>query len=128
MSATLDCKEILDFLPMAKCLFVEGRQFPIEIFYLDAPEESYLDAVLHCTLQVRKAFSDKQIGVQIHVDEDFGDILVFLTGEEEIESMAALIRTSFDKLEEKYKKQSLSVLTMYAAMPPEKQMKVNHRI
>ena len=52
MSATLDCREILEFFPGAKCLYVQGRQFPVEIFHVSSPEESYLDAVLHCTLQV----------------------------------------------------------------------------
>ena len=46
--------------------------------YTAHPEDSYLDAAVQTTLQ-------------IHVDQAPGDILVFLTGQEEIESLARLI-------------------------------------
>lgn len=127
MSATLDCKEILKFFPSAKCLYIKGRQFPVELFHLHTPEESYLDAVLHCTLQVQMCIVSMSIRhSQIHLDEEEGDILVFLTGEEEIEAMATLIRTSFSKLGPKQRQQHLLVLTLYAALPPDKQMQVRH--
>ncbi len=43
------------------------------------PEDSYLDAALTTVLQ-------------IHLEEQPGDILVFLTGQEEIESLQQLLR------------------------------------
>ena len=46
--------------------------------YLPEPVDSYLDAVLRTVLQ-------------IHADEPRGDILVFLTGQDEIESLQRLI-------------------------------------
>ncbi len=57
---------------------LQGRQFPVKVHYTAHPEDSYLDAALQTTLQ-------------IHVDQAPGDILVFLTGQEEIESLARLI-------------------------------------
>lgn len=56
----------------------QGRQFPVTVNYTPAPEDSYLDAALAATLQ-------------IHADEAPGDVLVFLTGQEEIESLARLL-------------------------------------
>lgn len=50
----------------------------MEVNYTVEAEDSYLDAALNTTLQ-------------IHVDEGPGDILVFLTGQEEIESLARLL-------------------------------------
>ena len=50
----------------------------MEVKYTVEPEDSYLDAALNTTLQ-------------IHLDEEPGDILVFLTGQEEIESLARLL-------------------------------------
>ena len=49
------------------------------LHYTAHPEDSYLDAALQTTLQ-------------IHVDQAPGDVLVFLTGQEEIESLARLLK------------------------------------
>ena len=57
----------------------QGRQHPVELLYTALPEDSYLDAALTTVLQ-------------IHVEEQAGDILVFLTGQEEIESLQQLLR------------------------------------
>ena len=50
----------------------------MRILYTAAPEESYLDASLAVTLQV-------------HAEDGPGDILVFLTGQDEIESLQRLL-------------------------------------
>lgn len=57
---------------------LQGRQFPVEVFYTEAPEQDYIDATL---LSI----------VQIHQNEAPGDVLVFLTGQDEIESMRQLL-------------------------------------
>ena len=57
---------------------MQGRQFPVDTLYLPEPVDSYLDAVRRTILQ-------------IHVDEAQGDILAFLTGQEEIETLQRLI-------------------------------------
>jgi len=46
--------------------------YPVEIFYSAKPETDYLQAAIRTC-------------VQIHEKEAAGDILLFLTGEEEIE-------------------------------------------
>ena len=51
----------------------------MELLYTGLPEDSYLDAALTTVLQ-------------IHLEEQAGDILVFLTGQEEIESSQQLLR------------------------------------
>ena len=58
---------------------VQGRQHPVEQLYTGLPEDSYLDAALTTVLQ-------------IHLEEQAGDVLVFLTGQEEIESLQQLLR------------------------------------
>ncbi len=62
---------------------VQGRQHPVEVFYTEAAEQSYLDAALMTVLQ-------------IHSAEGPGDVLVFLTGRDEIESMRELIHERWD--------------------------------
>ena len=59
-------------------LILQGRQFPVEVFYTESPEQDYIDAALMAILQ-------------IHQNEAPGDVLVFLTGQDEIESMRQLI-------------------------------------
>ena len=56
---------------------VPGRFHLVEIFYIEKPESDYLDAAIRTV-------------VQIHTSETPGDVLVFLTGEEEIEDALSL--------------------------------------
>lgn len=72
MSATLDAVKFQQYFNNAPLLKVPGRTFPVEIFYTPEPERDYVEAA------VRTA-------VQIHQCEGAGDILLFMTGEEEIE-------------------------------------------
>ena len=61
------------------------------------------------------------------MDEDTGDILVFLTGQDEIESMERLLRDRAAGLPPSRRGGGLSlmVVAIYASMPPEQQMKVS---
>ena len=52
---------------------IPGRTYDVEILYTKAPEADYLDAAVVSVLQT-------------HVSQPPGDILVFLTGQEEIEA------------------------------------------
>jgi len=72
-SATLDAQKFSDFFDEAPVFRIPGRRFPVEISYTEAPVADYIDA---CVVKV----------LQIHVTQDSGDILVFLTGQEEIEA------------------------------------------
>lgn len=59
------------------------------------------------------------------MEEKDGDILVFLTGQDEIESLGYLVKESYEqKLNENNNIKPLEVLTLYAAMSPQKQLKV----
>jgi pre-mRNA-splicing factor ATP-dependent RNA helicase DHX16 len=72
-SATLDAQKFSAFFDKAPVFRIPGRRFPVDIFYTKAPEADYIDARVDTVLQ-------------IHVTQDSGDILVFLTGQEEIEA------------------------------------------
>ena len=71
MSATLEVEKFQSYFD-APLIKVPGRLHPVEIFYTEKPESDYLDAAIRTV-------------VQIHRSETPGDVLVFLTGEEEIE-------------------------------------------
>lgn len=78
MSATLDAAKLAVYFPGARAAYVSGRQYPVQVLYTRAPEESYVDATVAAVLQ-------------LHQDEGPGDILVFLTGQDEIEACQRLI-------------------------------------
>jgi ATP-dependent RNA helicase DHX8/PRP22 len=117
MSATLDADSFSDFFGGARALYVQGRQFPVQVLYTPEPEEDYLDAAMLTVLQ-------------IHAEEAAGDVLVFLTGQEEIDSLARLLAdraaslVPSDVRGDAAQQQQLLVAPLYAALPPEQQMRV----
>ena len=76
MSATLDAGKFQQYFNNCPRVDVPGRTFPVEIFYTQEAERDYLEAAI-------------RTAVQIHLCEPPGDILIFLTGEEEIEQVPA---------------------------------------
>ncbi|KAK4098539.1 P-loop containing nucleoside triphosphate hydrolase protein [Parathielavia hyrcaniae] len=105
-SATLDAEKFSSYFNNAPIFTIPGRTFPVEILYSREPESDYLDAALATVME-------------IHLGEPGGDILVFLTGQEEID-------TSCEILVERMKAlgpvvPELVVLPMYAALPAEMQ-------
>merc|ERR1719422_867054 len=79
MSATMDAQKMQGYFDKAPLLSIPGRTHPVEIFYTADPERDYLEAAIRTV-------------VQIHNSEPAGDILLFLTGEEEIESACRSLR------------------------------------
>ncbi len=85
MSATLNAERFQAYFKGSPLIDVPGRMFPVEISYTEAPEKDYYAAMV------------KQV-CQIHQHEQPGDILVFLTGEEEIENACADVREQIDQM------------------------------
>ncbi|KAG0469554.1 hypothetical protein HPP92_016254 [Vanilla planifolia] len=83
----LDAKVFLSSLVVQKAVHVQGRQHPVDILYTYNPEPDYIDATLITIFQ-------------IHLDEGPGDILAFLTGQEEIESVDRLVHERLKQLPE----------------------------
>lgn len=53
MSATLDAQGFSEYFNGAKAVYVQGRQYPVQIMNTYTAEADYLDAALITTLQVR---------------------------------------------------------------------------
>lgn len=109
MSATLEASSFSAFFDGAPVVYSRGRRYPVDMFYTEEPEDDYLDAAL-CAV------------CQINEEEPEGDVLVFLTGQEEIESLGRLLRSRSQHVPEG--KPKLNVVLLFAAMPPEEQMRV----
>ena len=108
-SATLDAEKFSEFFDDAPIFRIPGRRFPVDIYYTKAPEADYIDA---CVVTI----------LQIHVTQPLGDILVFLTGQEEIETAQELLEEKKRKLGSKIKE--LMIVPIYANLPSDMQAKV----
>ncbi|OQR72688.1 putative pre-mRNA-splicing factor ATP-dependent RNA helicase DHX16-like [Tropilaelaps mercedesae] len=108
-SATLDAAKFSEFFDDAPIFKIPGRRFPVDIYYTKAPEADYIDAAVVTVLQ-------------IHITQPLGDILVFLTGQEEIEACQELLLERTRKLGSKIKE--LVVLPIYANLPSDMQAKI----
>ncbi|XP_004424462.1 PREDICTED: putative pre-mRNA-splicing factor ATP-dependent RNA helicase DHX16 isoform X1 [Ceratotherium simum simum] len=108
-SATLDTARFSTFFDDAPVFRIPGRRFPVDIFYTKAPEADYLEA---CVVSV----------LQIHVTQPPGDILVFLTGQEEIEAACEMLQDRCRRLGSKIRE--LLVLPIYANLPSDMQARI----
>lgn len=124
-SATLEAEKMLDFFaasdastaqkienggsesPVGLIISLEGRTYPVDIHYTESPVEDY---VQHAIQTVWK----------IHTKEPEGDILVFLTGREEIDTAIQAISELSGKLHPR--EQALQPLPLYAGLTTEQQM------
>ena len=111
MSATLDAQKFQQYFNDAPLLAVPGRTHPVEIFYTPEPERDYVEAALRTVLQ-------------IHATEAEGDILLFLTGEEEIEDAARKISLEVDEMIREEDAGPLKVYPLYGTLPPAQQQKI----
>ncbi|CAG8478414.1 12463_t:CDS:2 [Acaulospora colombiana] len=112
MSATLDAEKFQKYFNEAPVLTVPGRTFPVEIYYTPEPERDYLEAAIRTVMQ-------------IHECEPSGDILLFLTGEEEIENACSKIRSEADEMIKQQPNMGpLKVLPLYSSLPPQQQQRI----
>ncbi|KAJ1330021.1 hypothetical protein BSLG_009809 [Batrachochytrium salamandrivorans] len=109
MSATLNAVAFSAYFNNAKIINVPGRQFPVQTFYASEKQEDYVDAALVAILQISK-------------EQPAGDILVFLTGQEEIENLEKLVNEQAKTLPA----DSLKILVcpIFASQPTGQQTKV----
>jgi pre-mRNA-splicing factor ATP-dependent RNA helicase DHX15/PRP43 len=110
MSATLERDHFCTYFDHAPLLNVSGRMHPVDIHFAERPVFDYLFAVEQ---QVR----------QIHENEPAGDVLIFLTGEEEIEDMCSRLR-HYSRATARKHGAPLQVLPLYSALP----MSVQERV
>ena len=88
---------------------LEGRMYPVDMLYLENPVEDYVEKAV-------------QTVFDIHTKEPDGDILVFLTGREEIDTAVQAISERAADLHPRA--QALMPLPLYAGLSTEQQMYV----
>ncbi|XP_010277715.1 PREDICTED: probable pre-mRNA-splicing factor ATP-dependent RNA helicase DEAH9 isoform X2 [Nelumbo nucifera] len=117
-SATIEAKSMSSFFQTSKkrkgqtgedleprtdpaILSVEGRGFNVQIHYLEEPVSDYLQAAVSTVLS-------------IHDQEPMGDILVFLTGQDDIDAAVQLLT---EEVHNNRKHSGLIILPLYSGLP-----------
>lgn len=123
-SATLQAEEFLKFfeqnnheakkpdeatVDIGTIVSLEGRTYPIDILHLGTPAENYVERAIDTVFD-------------IHTKETEGDILVFLTGREEIDNAVAAVLERAVDLGRKH--DAILPLPLYAGLSTEQQMYV----
>jgi len=108
-SATLNAEKFSEYFNEAPIFTIPGRAFPVEVMYAKEPEQDYLDASLVTVMQ-------------IHLTEPPGDILLFLTGQEEIDTSCEILFERMKNLGSGAPE--LIILPVYSALPSEMQTKI----
>uniref|UniRef100_A0AAF5PKB9 RNA helicase n=1 Tax=Wuchereria bancrofti TaxID=6293 RepID=A0AAF5PKB9_WUCBA len=110
MSATLETNVFSEYFDDAPVYIVQGRTYPVEIFYansLDKKDDDYVFNVLTTVLQIHRT------------EPLSSDVLAFLTGQEEIETACKKVQEASRLLPG-----DLVALPLYAGLPPSAQMRV----
>jgi pre-mRNA-splicing factor ATP-dependent RNA helicase DHX16 len=109
-SATVNAQKFSDYFNACPIFSIPGRLFDVQTFFSAQPEANYLSAAA-------------SVVFQIHISQDLpGDILVFLTGEEEIVSLAESLANTAKKLGSKVPE--MIIRPLYASLPASEQQKV----
>ena len=100
-SATMNAQRFSDFFGGVPIFNIPGRTFPVDLFFSKTIMEDYVDAA------VKQALT-------IHLQHGPGDILIFMTGQEDIEATCVLIAERLSKLENTT---PMDVLPIYSQLP-----------
>ncbi|GAC75786.1 mRNA splicing factor ATP-dependent RNA helicase [Moesziomyces antarcticus T-34] len=107
-SATMNADKFAAFYGGAQTFTIPGRTFPVDVLFSKTPCEDYVDSA------VKQALS-------IHLSHPKGDILVFMTGQEDIEVTCQVIQERLGQIDDA---PPLLVLPIYSQMPADLQAKI----
>ncbi|XVF59162.1 hypothetical protein PTKIN_Ptkin07bG0253500 [Pterospermum kingtungense] len=112
-SATLNAQKFSNFFGSAPIFHIPGRTFPVNILYSKTPCEDYVEAAI------------KQ-AMTIHITSPPGDILIFMTGQDEIEAACYALAERMEQLISSARKgvPKLLILPIYSQLPADLQAKI----
>ncbi|EDQ91715.1 uncharacterized protein MONBRDRAFT_19544 [Monosiga brevicollis MX1] len=108
-SATMDSTKFATFFGNVPVFNIPGRTFPVEVFFAKNPVDDYVEAAI------------KQ-AVQIHLQPHPGDMLIFMTGQADIEATCSVLAERLEALGEDVP--PLSILPIYSQLPSDLQAKI----
>ncbi|KAJ1718967.1 hypothetical protein LPJ53_006182, partial [Coemansia erecta] len=107
-SATMNAQRFAAFFGNAPVFTIPGRTFPVDVMFSRTPCDDYVDSAVRQTLTV-------------HLSQAAGDILVFMTGQEDIEACCAALR---ERLAAVDGAAPLAVLPIYSQLPADMQARI----
>ncbi|KIS67687.1 putative RNA-dependent ATPase [Mycosarcoma maydis] len=107
-SATMNADKFASFYGGAQTFTIPGRTFPVDVLFSKTPCEDYVDSAIKQSLS-------------IHLSHPKGDILVFMTGQEDIEVTCQVITERLSQIDDA---PPLLVLPIYSQMPADLQAKI----
>ncbi|KAG6475142.1 hypothetical protein ZIOFF_064360 [Zingiber officinale] len=112
-SATLNAQKFSNFFGSVPIFYIPGRTFPVDIQFSKTPCEDYVDAA------VKQAMA-------IHITSPPGDILIFMTGQDEIEAACYALAERMEQLISSASKEvpKLLILPIYSQLPADLQAKI----
>lgn len=119
MSATLDALKFQKYFgfrsswKLVPLLKIPGRTYPVDIIHTKEHDTKYVEAAIRTVLS-------------IHCTEPPGDILLFLTGEDEIEKSCKKIRIEADKYVSSDPRRvgPLVCIPLYSCLPTQQQQRI----
>jgi pre-mRNA-splicing factor ATP-dependent RNA helicase DHX38/PRP16 len=108
-SATLNTAKFADFFGGVPVFKIPGRTFPVDVMFAKTPQEDYVEAAVKQALQ-------------IHLGQGPGDILIFMTGAEDIEASGYYIQERLAAVGEDAP--PLEVLPIYSLLSADLQAKI----
>ena len=111
-SATLDAGKFSAFFGNAPVYHIPGRTFPVDVLWARTPQEDYVEAA------VKQALT-------IHLRDPPGDVLIFMTGQEEIEATCYSLAERLDSMRAAGQDVApLLILPIYSQLPSDLQAKI----
>jgi pre-mRNA-splicing factor ATP-dependent RNA helicase DHX38/PRP16 len=108
-SATMDAGKFSEYFGGVPIFTVPGRTFPVEDFFSPQPVEDYVEGAIKQALHIH-------VGTELP-----GDILIFMTGQADVEITCYLIA---EKLKQIENAAPLLILPMYSQLPSDLQTRI----
>ncbi|CAK9048861.1 unnamed protein product [Durusdinium trenchii] len=108
-SATMDAEKFARFFGNVPVFNIPGRTFPVDTLYARTTAQDYVDAAV-------------QQAIAIHVGQDSGDVLIFMTGQEDIEATCVLLADRIAQVGEEVP--PVTILPIYSQLPSDLQAKI----
>ncbi|CAJ1065819.1 probable ATP-dependent RNA helicase DHX40 [Xyrichtys novacula] len=122
MSATLDTDKLSAFLGDCPVFAIPGRTFPVTCTFGSAVGPKDIESTNYVKEVVK-------VALNVHTTEMAGDILVFLTGQSEIEQACDLLYEKAESIDYRYDVydqtvEGLLILPLYGSMPTDQQRQI----
>jgi len=111
-SATLDAEKFSQYFGNVPVFHIPGRTFPVEVMWSKTPVDDYVNAA------VKQA-------ITIHLSQPPGDILIFMTGQEDIEVTCTVMAERLQQVGDDVA--PISILPIYSQLPADLQAKIFQR-